>query len=138
MLKPMVDEPAKVPETGLAMLDAEERGPLTPRARARARLADQWVEEAQAILDEHLDLDNPAASAQRAKNRAEFRWKRAAAAARDTYGERTQVDARVAVAVVTAFPAAAVAGEVAAEPDVLVKPPAQGSAYDADRGRQGA
>lgn len=83
--------------------DGEERDgrPSTSRARARAIAADSLIDEAQAILDEHLDVDNPAAAATRAKNRAEFRWRKAAALARSVYGDAVQVESKVQLVAVT-------------------------------------
>lgn len=114
--------PATVDGMGAATLDALEKAgkadvdALDPRTRARVYLADALVDEAQRILDEPLPVGDgvsPGAEATSAKNRADFRWKRAAAMAPATYGE--QKSAPVAIQVNVAF--GSLASQVSAAQD---------------------
>lgn len=71
------------------------------RTRARAILADRLVEEGQTILDAPLPAENAGPEATRAKNRADFRWKRAAAEDRPKYGEPAKQEVSVNVTTLT-------------------------------------
>lgn len=127
-------------EPGAAeMLIAEQEEALgtirSPRARARAIAADRLVAEAQALLDAPLLCDPKEMSAEvsRAKNRAEFRMQRAKAMAREWYGDKLDVDAKVQSMAVVAFVDATSRAAVETIVDVPGKPPQQPSAYEMDR-----
>lgn len=63
-----------------------------------------------------------------------YRWL-AGCLDRETYGDRTQVDAKVAVAVVAFMSAAAAPEETVVDVDVEEKPPPQPSAFESDTKR---